>query len=901
MKRVPTAVLMALLFAIVFAASGVATRAQSDCGAMNAAKGEGKFTGQISSAPDGSSMQVSYGNQSVLVRYTSATTVCQGGQLTSPDALAQGASVSVFGPMRRNGRNIEIDAARIFVAGPPRGLKFGRQPAGGMPPETQSPQMQPQPQTSAQPGANNSNARTTMPPRFVPPSRSFAPQSNPTNTSSGGGTELKPISMQRSVANSVILRGGTYAETMQRLHVVRKLAVSDLRSRPQMTLGAAQLDFRPVLNNPKALMNVAQRLHTIPQHVQVLEESSEISEVDEGVVIHQVLSYRILPGKCADENAKTELANAGIHCFSRVSTNDRVAEFSRADSPRYIADPGKRQTAIAAFQRNNAAADADASKHIADLRKMLADPTQRAAIVAQVGQAEVARMDSLNDDQLKDEVVNQATQRYEETMFVPKVESSNFAHPQLKLTTTGSPAEMAAVQQILRDGVPEHGGSPANFPKLLKIVPASALHVNGSGAPRGDQSGDIAMGPYYFLTGFTVSNDYEWNWGAQITINWCLVDCGSTYGFNLYAGFNYGFGLRFPIEAQFKYHTVVHPNNTAESSLTSTLEPIQANAQQFLATELDPGQLFDAKELVAQFGANAGFDVNLGVVNANPNFEIGEDFTKWLPAPLTNGVFTPPAPGTGGLNSKFVFNQFDLLDDLLNFGVIGGQVFPEINVNLHSNKLEFTLNDEVLKRQTILNTNTQSVKLGATPIPAGSYSHFSVGNPVYNLGFTLTPGLRPNIWVDLAVWSDSWGFDIWFPQLAVTVPANGIDFSCHAGTTCVIDFAPTYNAATGQTVDMSTSDAAADRTLLGGGCKRVNSNTPGYYLCPVKGMLGLCNAMLKNGAVFSCNALVPDVVNQILTRGKCKGNDGKYTCPQGMMGLCNLYVKNQEILSCTRQ
>jgi hypothetical protein len=66
-------------------------------------------------------------------------------------------------------------------------------------------------------------------------------------------------------------------------------------------------------------------------------------------------------------------------------------------------------------------------------------------------------------------------------------------------------------------------------------------------------------------------------------------------------------------------------------------------------------------------------------------------------------------------------------------------------------------------------------------------------------------------------------------------------------------------------------------------------------------MLNLCNTMLNNGAVATCGALVPTQVDQILTRGKCRNDEGQtgaYTCPAGMMGLCNLYVKNQEILSC---
>jgi hypothetical protein len=91
---------------------------------------------------------------------------------------------------------------------------------------------------------------------------------------------------------------------------------------------------------------------------------------------------------------------------------------------------------------------------------------------------------------------------------------------------------------------------------------------------------------------------------------------------------------------------------------------------------------------------------------------------------------------------------------------------------------------------------------------------------------------------------------------------------------------------------------AADRTLTGGGCQR-NQGREGDYLCPVKGMFGLCNTMLTNGAVASCSALVPIQVDQILKRGGCRSDStGTYSCPNGMIGLCNLYVKNQEILAC---
>ena len=863
MRKVPATMLASLLFTLLFAATAVATPAQSDCAALNAAKGEGKFTGQISTPPDGSSMTVTYGDQTVLVHYNSSVTVCQGGQRATLNALTQGASVSVFGPLRRNGKNMEMDAARIFVAGRPQTARPSPEPAR---PNAQQPQ----------------NARPSPEPA-LPNTQQAQPR--PTG--------------QRSIPNSVILRGGTHAETMQRLHVLRTYALSDVRTNPQVTVGEARLDFRPMLNNSKALFNIAEQLRAMPQHVQVQESSSEVSEVEQGLVIHHVLIYRVLPGACSDSGARAQLARAGIECFTSAPMSERLAEFSKPGSPRYVADPGKRQAAISAFQRNNPQADADASKGIAELRKSLANPSQRAAIAAQIGQAETARLGNLNDDQLKEEMINSAAQRIEETMFVPKLESINYAHPQHALANATNSGEMTAVQQMLREGVPEHGASPANFPKLLKVVPAAALHhPTGSAATGGDKAADYEMGPYIFLTGFTIGHDYEWSWGVSVTINWCVLGCSSTYSVDLHAGFNYGFGLRFPIRTQFKYHAVLRGNNSAQAELTATFEPIEGTVNDFFSAGLSGDQMYDGKEMVAQVGADAGFDYNLPVVGSGgQGFTVGVDFTDLLPAPYTHGKFQPPVPGTHGIDSPFIFNGIDLLGGLFNFGAVGGQVFPAVNVNLHSNKLEFTLNDEVLRRQSRLTRTGQTVSLGVTPSAGGDDSHFGIGNPVYNLGFTLTPGLAPTVFVDVAVWSNTWTWPVWFPQLAVDLPPNGIDFGCHAGTTCVIDFQPVYDASTGQVKDMSKERDAADRTLTGGGCQRVNGRE-GDYLCPVKGMLGLCQAMLKNGAVSSCGALVPNVVDEILKRGHCTSSDAAYVCPKDMMGLCDVYLKNQEIVSC---
>ncbi len=751
------------------------------------------------------------------------------------------------------------------------------------------------------------------------------------------------VTNQRSLPNSVTLGGGTHEQTMARLRVVRQYTLEAVRANPRVMLGEQQLDFTPMLTNPKALPNVALRLQALPQHVQIQENTTDMTEVEQGLVIHHVLSYQILPGKCADAGAKAQLAEAGVTCFSEETASQRVAEFGSPGSPRYVADPGKRQAAIAAWQRNIAAESAEATQQIANLRKSLADPAQRAQIVAKVGQAEAARLNTLSDDQLKDEVINSAVQRVEQTMFVPNQQSANYAHPLEALNAAPDAAEMAAGKQLLTSS--NNTSSPPNYPRLLRIVPASQYHTtNSSAKPGGDQTTDVDLGTYVYLTGFTLGHDYEWSQGVSITINWCLIGCSSTYSIGVYAGFNYGFGLRFPIQTELSYHNVTHANNTAQASLKADFAPINGTEADFQDTGIDPSQLFDGKELVAQVGAEAGFNYNLPVVGSGgTGFSVNVDFTDLLPAPYTGGHFLPPAPGQHGIDTPFVFNQIDLLGGLLDFGALGGQVFPAVDINLHSNKLDFTVNDEVAKRQTQITATGQTVNVATDP-GKNNDSHFSFGNPVYNLGFTLTPGIDAHLYVDVAVWSDSWDWPVWFPQLAVNLPPNGIDFGCHAGTTCVIDFEPEHESgAAGGLLSRLQSEGctkqgsvinctklqgyndcenvvnahsllgvqscnpgmvlkeedSADRTLTGGGCER-NGGRIGNYLCPVNGMLGLCNTMLNNGAVLSCGVLVPQVVDEILKRGGCNDNaqTGAFVCPSGMMGLCQQYVKNRVVLSC---
>ncbi len=899
--RRPSSGLLRFFVCTLLAATltSTASFAQSACSNLNRGPGEGKFTGQVSSVPDGSTMQLSYGTQTVTVRYSSSVPVCQGGQPSSVSALVRGASVSVFGALH----GMEIDAARIFVAGQPRAPGMNPGPNGIQPgqvnPNSTALRRQTPVPGGTEAGQVNPNA-TALPTQnaapIMRPNTGVPPQASAIPERSVQQAPVRTMNVGR-VPNSVILTGGTHAQTMQRLHVVRTYSLPVLRTNTQLTLGATNVDFRPMLSNPQALFNVADRLRAMPQHVEVRENTTDISEVDQGLVIHHALTYRILPGKCADATAKAQLARAGIICFTRGSASEHMTEFSRQGSPRFVAEAGKRQTAVAAYQRNLALEQADANKGVAQLRSGLSNPTQRAAIVAQVGEAEAARMASLNDDDLKGELINSGVQQFEETMFVPKVASSRYAHPQQTVTATGSAGEMNATQQLLRSGVPQHGGVP-NFPNLLKVFPAQRINAGAGSSKPGE--GDL--GTYYFLTGFTIGNDYEWSWGAQVTINWCVVGCSSTYGLELHAGFNYGFGLRFPIQMDLKYQAAVNGQNAPAASVTATFEPIQGNVADFAKTGLSQEQMFDAKEIVAQIGADAGFDLSLPGLNVDPDFQIGVDFTNYLPAPYTGGSFQPPAPGSGGINSVLILQGFDLLGGLLNYGVAGGQLLPAAQLNLHSDKLQFMFHDETQSRQTLLTHTQQVVPVAVSTAGGVDNSHFSLGNPVYNLGFTVTPGVNPQVFVDIDVWSHQWNWQIWFPQLSISLPPNGIDFGCHDGTTCVLDFQTTYNPGTGQvsgqTQNATNERPVAYRTLTQGGCT-ADSEPQSDFLCPLNGMYGLCETMLKNGAVASCGALVPTVVDHVLRNGHCTGSGGNYACPnKGMVGLCETYVKNKEVLSC---
>ena len=121
MRTIPARIQVALAVVVVCGtiAAHAAVGAQAPCPALKLSNKDAKFTGQISSPPNGSLFEVSSGNESALVRYSAAVPVCEGGQATSVNALAMGATVVVYGPEKKKGKVAELDAVEIVVAGNP--------------------------------------------------------------------------------------------------------------------------------------------------------------------------------------------------------------------------------------------------------------------------------------------------------------------------------------------------------------------------------------------------------------------------------------------------------------------------------------------------------------------------------------------------------------------------------------------------------------------------------------------------------------------------------------------------------------------------------------------------------------------------------------------------------------
>lgn len=569
--------------------------------------------------------------------------------------------------------------------------------------------------------------------------------------------------------DSVTLKPGSTTEALRALTVRRRLDLAQLRAQPVVTLaGSNQVaNMKPVLDNPASAANIAARLRTKPALARVLVEESQVLEVEQGLVIRQFISYQVRTGVCTDPNKRAQLLREGGSCMNRLSETARTAAYADPTNPRYIADPGKRAQAIKSAQTGIAAEQVEAMKSVAQLRTMLQDPAQRARIETEIGKEEANRLGALDDDSLATEMANAAERQIEQVMFVPAIDKQLIVTaPKLHMVTQ----------------------SPASRPEQIE-----ANHV---------------LPERIFLTGFTLGREYEWRQRVSVTIRWCLVGCKKTYFAEAYAGFGYGFGLRFPIRMGGLY-SYQRTSGQESATIAPVFEPIDGAPSDYSQSGLPSEKIYGGKELVAQFNSWAGMAYKLPIVGSNgARLDIGKDFTTWLPDPFTDGQFRPPAPGDANPPSgDFLFEQVDLIGGLANFGVVGAKVFPALKISLTSDRLQLKLKDHISGTETLMASSGKAYKLSVDT--ADHTSRFSIGDPEYKLAFNMTPGLAAQLWVDVAVWSNDWTWPVWFPQIGITLPPGGATFSCHAQTVCSREYVFSPDVA----IDMEGESALPDEPV----------------------------------------------------------------------------------------
>lgn len=593
--------------------------------------------------------------------------------------------------------------------------------------------------------------------------------------------QIVPVAAAPALPDTVLLQSASPLTSINQLSVERQMNLSDIRSTRALKLGNSTVDLSSMLQNRDALPNVASRLQGMPGAVSVKASDVTAYVVPQGLIVRSFLNYQIKPGTCSDAGRRAQIEQAGIGCARKMGEDQRVADYSNPASARFVEDPAKRAQAISKARQDWAAQDADTAVQVANFRAILANPAERAKIEAAIGPQETARVEQLSDDQLAGELINSAETKIEDVMFIPKADILD-----QEVQTVSGVADVGGGSTVssgsrLQDLAGRLGG------RLSVLQPVTMT-------PTPNQPIDNVV----FLTGFTLGRQYEWSKRIEKTINWCFVGCSETYYAGARAGFSYGFGLRFPIVVNGKYQ-YANDAGGEHAYLTATMAPVDGSPAQYAASGLASSQIFNGQELVAELQANAGYDYKLPFIGEDHHsLTVGYNLADKLPSPYTHGQFRPPAPGTNAGEIPFVLTSVDLLAGYGNWGAAGILVHPAVKVGLHSDALKLVLHDNVANSdQPIVNGAKMPLAIDA----AQHTSNFSIGSPLYNLGFIVTPGVDAHAFIDISVWSDSWDFPVWFPAVAVTLPPGGVDFSCHSGTICKRDYVYTAAASSDPSID----------------------------------------------------------------------------------------------------
>lgn len=538
----------------------------------------------------------------------------------------------------------------------------------------------------------------------------------------------------------------------------------------------------------------ASRIRTLGKLASVVQETATIAEAGDGVLIQTQLSYAVQFGACLKN--KQILAAAGIRCRNTRDLNASSRELSDPNSERYISNQAKREEAIQKLERAKAT--------FTDLGAKLRLNLNKPQAITKLGQATVSELSQLSDAQLGNEILNAGTVDIQQAIYIPSantllqslrkvksLEGNSIDNlMRLKLPTSPGPQsrshsetdtaapgpEPYPIQTINSDATTAglfRADSSTQPGILLASLPSqgSLIASNNSNQSRDD----------VFLAGFTFGKQYEWKKRVGTTIDICWpFDCNRSLYVEPYAKFSYGLGLRFPIRAKTNYST-----SGDNGRVTVNLDPFDGSAQDYTRAGITGEKTFEGKELVAEIGGEAGVRYNIYVDSGNPHFAMGYDLTEKLPPGFRNGNFVPPSPQRPLPAIAPIFiESIDLLGGSFNYGVVWAKVHPGLKADITSRELSLKIIDNYGSGTPQRISDGQSKQVAIR----NGKSSITLKDPKYNIAFSITPGVRAKIGVDVVVWEDDWHYDIWIPELSISLPPSGVDFSCHAGTVCTRNY-----------------------------------------------------------------------------------------------------------------
>ena len=587
-----------------------------------------------------------------------------------------------------------------------------------------------------------------------------------------------------AMANSLIVQGAPQAQASEAgaiepplsgLQIKNAIDLNQLRPGTIKSLGGYTINPASIKLLSQQQTEQARKIRNLGNLAKVLQENATISEAGDGVLIQTQLSYSVQFGACLTK--KSTLAAAGINCRNTGDINQSIRALSDPSSKRYIRNAADRQKAI----ENLSKANSTFTDLGAKLRLNLAKPEA----AAKIGGSTVANLTQLSNAQLGNEILNAGTVDVQQAIYIPSANTLIQGLNKVKRLEGNSIDNLMRLKTSMQPepSSSSHTTRPVNAQaNAAEIDPGTTQDVLlaslPGGAPLLASNNSSGQGKEdVFLAGFTFGKQYEWKKRVGTTIDICWpFDCNRKLYVEPYAKFAYGLGLRFPIRTTTTYSPA--GNN---GRVTVDMEPFNGGTADYQRAGLSGNQLFDGQELVAEIGGEAGVRYNIYVDSGNPHVSIGYDLTEKLPRGLRNGQFTPPSPQRPMADvSPMFIEDIDLLGGSFNYGVVYAKVHPGIKADITSRELSFKLVDNYGSGSPQRVSNGQTKQVATR----NGKASVTLKDPKYNIAVAITPGVRAKIGVDVVVWEDDWHYDIWIPELSITLPPAGADFSCHAQTTC---------------------------------------------------------------------------------------------------------------------